>query len=84
MTTPTPEIVRAAASRIAGDVRRTALAACLARQRESGALLMHAYDQAEVVAGAGTLGGEIEDEAGLPERVLVSVFGANLDPASLA
>ena len=55
-----------------------ALAACLARQRESGALLMHAYDQAEVVAGAGTLGCEIEDEAGLPERVLVSVGGGGL------
>ena len=39
---------------------------------------MHAYDQAEVVAGAGTLGAEIEHEAGLPDRVLVSVGGGGL------
>lgn len=60
---------------VRGAAYPDALAACLVRQRENGALLMHAYDQAEVVAGAGTLGGEIEAEAGLPERVLVSVGG---------
>lgn len=32
-----------------------ALEACLAHQRDSGALLTHAYDQPEVVAGAATL-----------------------------
>lgn len=52
--------------------------ACLARQRETGALLMHAYDQPEVVAGAGTLMAEVEAEAGLPSRVLVSVGGGGL------
>ena len=55
-----------------------ALAACLARQAHSGALLMHAYDQPEVVAGAGTIGLEIEQEAGTPERLLVSVGGGGL------
>jgi len=55
-----------------------ALAASLARQRETGALLLHAYDQFEVVAGAGTLAAEIEAEAGLPDRVLVSVGGGGL------
>lgn len=55
-----------------------ALAACLARQRESGALLTHAYDQPEVVAGAGTLGREIEAQGGLPGSVLVSVGGGGL------
>ena len=61
-----------------GAAYADALAACLQRQQDSGALLMHAYDQPEVVAGAGTLGGEIEAEAGLPDRVLVSVGGGGL------
>jgi threonine dehydratase len=39
---------------------------------------MHAYDQAEVVAGAGTLAAEVEDDAGVPDRVLVSVGGGGL------
>lgn len=55
-----------------------ALAACLARQAESSALLTHAYDQQEVVAGAGTLGREIEEQGGLPDSVLVSVGGGGL------
>ncbi len=55
-----------------------ALAACLMRQQETGALWMHAYDQAEVVAGAGTLAAEIEADAGVPDRVLVSVGGGGL------
>ncbi len=63
---------------VGGAAYVDALAACLARRRESGALLMHAYDQAEVVAGAGTLALEIEQEAGLPDRLLVSVGGGGL------
>lgn len=55
-----------------------ALEACLARQRATGALLTHAYDQLEVVAGAGTLACEIEQQAGLPDSVLVSVGGGGL------
>ena len=55
-----------------------ALAASLARQAETGALLMHAYDQPEVVAGAGTLAAEVETEAGLPDRALISVGGGGL------
>jgi threonine dehydratase len=63
-----------------------AFEACLARQRETGALLTHAYDQPEVVAGAGTLAREIEAQgrtgqtapgAG-PDTVLVSVGGGGL------
>ena len=61
-----------------GAVYDEALAACLQRQAQTGALLMHAYDQPEVVAGAGTLAAEIEAEAGLPDRVLVSVGGGGL------
>jgi threonine dehydratase len=54
------------------------LQACLARQQQTGALLTHAYDQPEVVAGAGTLGREIEEQGGLPDSVLVSVGGGGL------
>src|SRR5258705_1918760 len=55
-----------------------ALAASLERQTESGALLMHAYDQREVVIGAATLGAEVEADAGVPARALVSVGGGGL------
>ena len=44
----------------------------------SNILLTHAYDQLEVVAGAGTLGREIEQQGGLPDAVLVSVGGGGL------
>jgi len=55
-----------------------ALAASLERHDRTGALLMHAYDQREVVVGAGTLAAEVEAEAGVPDRVLVSVGGGGL------
>ncbi|WP_256330336.1 threonine/serine dehydratase [Variovorax sp. YR216] len=63
---------------VGGDAYADALAACLERQRETGALLTHAYDQPEVVAGAGTLGLEIEQQGGTPDSVLVSVGGGGL------
>jgi threonine dehydratase len=63
---------------VGGASYADALAASLTRQAESGALLMHAYDQREVVAGAGTLAAEVEAEAGIPDRVLVSVGGGGL------
>jgi threonine dehydratase len=64
---------------VAGSVYAEALEACLARQRETGALLTHAYDQPEVVAGAGTLAREIEEQGGeAPDSVLVSVGGGGL------
>lgn len=55
-----------------------ALQACLARQQVTGALLTHAYDQPEVLAGAGTLALEIEQQGGVPDSVLVSVGGGGL------
>jgi len=64
---------------VTGAVYAEALDACLARQRETGALLTHAYDQPEVVAGAGTLAREIEEQGGEPpDSVLVSVGGGGL------
>ena len=63
---------------VTGAAYADALQACLARQQETGALPTHAYDQPEVVAGAGTLAMEIESQAGLPGSVLVSVGGGGL------
>ncbi len=63
---------------VGGSVYAQALQACLARQRETGALLTHAYDQTEVVAGAGTLAREIQEQGGRPDSVLVSVGGGGL------
>ena len=63
---------------VTGAAYSEALEACLLRQRASGALLLHAYDQLEVVAGAATLAAEIEATAGLPDSVLVSVGGGGL------
>ncbi|MDW5442294.1 threonine/serine dehydratase [Polaromonas sp. SM01] len=63
---------------VTGAAYAEALQACLARQQETGALLTHAYDQPEVLAGAGTLALEIEEQAGLPDTVLVSVGGGGL------
>jgi threonine dehydratase len=64
---------------VTGAVYAEALEACLARQAQTGALMTHAYDQAEVVAGAGTLALEIEEQGGEPpDSVLVSVGGGGL------
>ncbi len=63
---------------VTGAAYAEALEACLARQKETGALLTHAYDQPEVIAGAGTLAREIEEQGGLPDSVLVSVGGGGL------
>ncbi len=63
---------------VTGDAYSQALEACLERQRVTGALLTHAYDQPEVVSGAGTLAREIEQQGGVPDSVLVSVGGGGL------
>ena len=63
---------------VTGAMYSEALEACLARQQQTGALMTHAYDQPEVVAGAGTLALEIEVQGGLPDSVLVSVGGGGL------
>ena len=50
----------------------------LAARDESGALLVHAYDQPEVVAGQGTVGLELLEQAGRFDTVLVAVGGGGL------
>ena len=64
---------------VTGASYAEAFEACVARQRETGALMTHAYDQSEVVAGAGTLAREMEAQGGrAPDAVLVSVGGGGL------
>ena len=63
---------------VAGKTYAEALQACLVRQQATGALLTHAYDQPEVLVGAGTLALEIEQQGGVPDSVLVSVGGGGL------
>ncbi len=63
---------------VTGAAYADAFAACQQRQRESGALMTHAYDQPEVLAGAGTLAREIEAQAGVRDALLVSVGGGGL------
>lgn len=63
---------------VGGEAYAQALEASIERQRRTGALVTHAYDQPEVVAGAGTLAREIEQDGGRPGSVLVSVGGGGL------
>ena len=63
---------------VGGAAYSDALQACTVRQQETGALLTHAYDQPEVLTGAGTLALEIEQQGGVPDSVLVSVGGGGL------
>ena len=64
---------------VTGAAYADAFDACVARQNVTGALQAHAYDQPEVVAGAGTLALEMEEQGGrLPDSVLVSVGGGGL------
>jgi threonine dehydratase len=52
--------------------------ACEARQRETGALVVHAYDQPEVVAGQGTAAREFERQCPGLDAVVVAVGGGGL------
>jgi threonine dehydratase len=48
------------------------------RAEETGALVMHAYDQPEVVVGQGTVGLELSEQAPQADTVLVAVGGGGL------
>lgn len=61
--------------RIVGTNYAEAFAASASRQRETGALVVHAYDQPEVLAGQGTTAREFEEQAGPLDTVLVAVGG---------
>lgn len=55
-----------------------ALHASRGRADETGALVMHAYDQPEVVAGQGTVGAELADQVPDADTVLVAIGGGGL------
>jgi threonine dehydratase len=55
-----------------------ALAASAERAAETGALVMHAFDQLEVVAGQGTIGAELAEQVPDADTVLVAIGGGGL------
>jgi threonine dehydratase len=55
-----------------------AQAALGARQAETGALLMHPFDQPEVIAGQGTIGIELDEQVADLDTVLVAIGGGGL------
>jgi threonine dehydratase len=63
---------------LVGDRYADALAASEAWAASSGALPVHAFDQEETLMGAGTLGLELEEQAGAVDAVLVAVGGGGL------
>ncbi len=63
---------------IVGANYAEALLASQARAAETGALVVHAYDQPEVVAGQGTLGYEFARQVPELDTVLIAVGGGGL------
>ncbi|HEX6103870.1 MAG TPA: threonine/serine dehydratase [Alphaproteobacteria bacterium] len=63
---------------VGGATYAEALAASTARAEETGALVVHAYDQPEVVLGQGTVGLELQEQAPGLDCVLVAVGGGGL------
>jgi threonine dehydratase len=63
---------------LVGERYADALAASEEWAASSGALQIHAFDQDETMLGAGTLGLELEQQAGALDAVLVSVGGGGL------
>jgi threonine dehydratase len=61
-----------------GATYADALAASESRRAETGAISIHAYDQAEVLAGQGTVAREFEADAPDLTHVLVAVGGGGL------
>jgi threonine dehydratase len=61
-----------------GDAYADALAASRARRIETGALEVHAYDDADVIAGQGTVGREFEMDAPGLTHILVATGGGGL------
>ena len=63
---------------VGGAFYADAYAASLERVESTGALMAHAYDQPEVVAGAGTCAVELEEQAPDVTAVVVAVGGGGL------
>lgn len=81
-TTPEAKVARIASygARVVrvGAAYAEALAASRARQAETGALEIHAYDHPDVLAGQGTVGREFEMDAPELTHVLVATGGGGL------
>ncbi|MGH2482028.1 MAG: pyridoxal-phosphate dependent enzyme, partial [Ktedonobacteraceae bacterium] len=63
---------------IVGATYADALIASQERATQTGALVVHAYDQPEVVAGQGTLGAEFAGQVPELDTVLIAVGGGGL------
>jgi threonine dehydratase len=63
---------------IVGGYYAEALEASGARAERTGAHVLHAYDQPEVVAGQGTLGAELSEQVPNADTVLVPIGGGGL------
>ncbi len=80
----TPEAKRArivdtgAVLTVGGATYNEARLASEARAAETGALIVHAYDQEEVLAGQGTIGMELEAEAPDLTHVVIAAGGGGL------
>lgn len=61
-----------------GETYAEAAQACQTRGQETGALNVHAYDHADVLAGQGTLGRELEAQAPDLTHVLLATGGGGL------
>lgn len=61
-----------------GEDYAQAYEAMRARAADSGALVVHAYDDAAVVAGQGTVARELQDQAASVDAVFVAVGGGGL------
>jgi threonine dehydratase len=61
-----------------GDTYAEALVASRVRQAATGALEVHAYDHADVLAGQGTVGRELEQDAPDLTHILVATGGGGL------
>jgi threonine dehydratase len=80
--TPTNKVDRlkhyGAAITITGNSYSEALAASHERAAQTGAVAIHAYDDARVLAGQGTLGMEFEEQVRGLDSVLIAVGGGGL------
>jgi threonine dehydratase len=81
-TAPANKVARlkhyGAAVNLTGNSYAEALAASKERATQTGALAVHAYDDRRVLAGQGTLGMELEEQARGLDSVLIAVGGGGL------
>ena len=63
---------------LVGDSYSDAYAACLRLQKESGMTLVHPFDDADVIAGQGTIGREILEQLTNVDYIFVPVGGGGL------